>query len=79
MDLLPVGDPSLSDEVSWVPASPLPEQPVQVGGKAGMINAFVVDPDGKFPRPLLPTGIWDNFSLDTSSMDGRSKMSVFPP
>lgn len=30
MDLLPADDPSLTDEVSWVPASPLPEEPVQV-------------------------------------------------
>lgn len=37
MDLLPVGDPSLSDEVSWVPVSPLPEQPVQVGGRTKLL------------------------------------------
>lgn len=30
LSLLPVDDPSLTDEVSWVPASPLPEEPVQV-------------------------------------------------
>lgn len=30
MDLLPVGDPSLNEEVSWTPQSPLPEEPVQV-------------------------------------------------
>lgn len=30
MDLLPPDDPSLVEEVSWVPRSPLPEEPVQV-------------------------------------------------
>ena len=30
MELLPIDDPSLTDEVTWVPASPLPEEPVQV-------------------------------------------------
>lgn len=32
MDLLSPDDPSLVEEVSWVPCSPLPQQPVQVCG-----------------------------------------------
>ena len=57
MNLLPVDDPSLTDEVSWVPASPLPEQPVQVGGgkeEMSIFNAFPHRPntEKKNRRPL---------------------------
>lgn len=40
LSLLPVDDPSLTDEVTWVPASPLPEEPVQVFGYFVAVRTF---------------------------------------
>lgn len=51
LSLLPVDDPSLTDEVTWVPASPLPEEPVQVFCSCSYIRHMGLVP--YLSRPII--------------------------